>query len=141
MILRKLTRWVFGAGSIYHVGMGAIALQGGDASDQSALYLHALYRMIGALMVFVGCIYGLIARDPDASPLLLLFTALLSVLTLFCWGIAMVGGDVAWGQVAFDVLMQIPLLLASALYYPRARQKTLDIVEILATGEWTRARS
>ena len=28
------------------------------------------------------------------------------------------------------------MLAASVLYYPKARQRTLDVIELLATGTW-----
>lgn len=143
-MLRKVTRWIFGLNAAYQgaVGIAAllfpavtIAFYGGGAADQASLYMHALYRMIGALLVFVALISALIAKDPDGSPLLVLFMGILSVLTLFTWFLALGSGDVTWAQVSFDIIAQLPVIIASALYYPRAKRQTMDTLELLMTGE------
>jgi hypothetical protein len=144
-MLRKLTRYVFGANALYQGAVGLLALlapsftiwlYGGSEIDQSSPYLHALFRMIGALLVFVASISALIAKDPDGSPILLIFMALLQALGLFCWGLALAAGDVAFSQVWLDVVMQIPVLLAALAYYPRARQRTVDTLELLMSPRW-----
>jgi hypothetical protein len=145
--MRRFVRWVFSLNAVYSVGIGAlaflapaftIALYGGAASDAASLYLHALFRVIGAYMIFSGAISALVAYDPEASPLLLLAQGALSVLTLSCWGIALAAGDVEWSQVSVDVLVQLPILAAVALYYPRARQYVEDKLMILMDGSWKR---
>ena len=142
-MLRKVTRWVFGLNAAYQgvVGLLAllapvftIALYGGGPAEQASPYLAALFRMIGSLLIFVACISAVVAKDPDASPLLVAFMGFLSALGLATWGLALGAGDVTWSQVSLDVLVQIPVLVASVLYYPKAKQRTLDTIELLATG-------
>ena len=144
-MLRKVTRWVFGLNAAYQGVVGilalvapvlTIALHGGGPAEQASPYLAALFRMIGALLLFVALISAVIAKDPDASPLLIAIMGTLSTLTLLTWALAMGAGDVAFWQVSTDVLAQIPVLAASVLYYPKARQRTLDVIELLATGTW-----
>jgi len=142
-MLRKFTRWVFGANAAYQgvVGLLAllapvftIALYGGGPAEQGSPYLAALFRMIGSLLIFVALISAVIAKDPDASPLLVAIMGFLSALGLATWGLALAAGDVVWSQVSIDVLAQIPVLAASVLYYPKAKQRALDTIELLATG-------
>jgi len=142
-MLRKFTRWVFGANAVYQGVVGilallapvfTIALYGGGPAEQASPYLAALFRMIGSLLIFVACISAVVAKDPDASPLLVAFMGFLSALGLATWGLALGAGDVTWSQVSLDVLAQISVLVASVLYYPKAKQRTLDTIELLATG-------
>ena len=142
-MLRKFTRWVFGANAVYQGVVGVlallapvftIALYGGGPAEQGSPYLAALFRMIGSLLIFVSLISAVIAKDPDASPLLVAIMGFLSALGLATWGLALGAGDVTWSQVSFDVMAQIPVLVASVLYYPKAKQRALDTIELLATG-------
>ena len=144
-MLRKVTRWIMGANAVYQGAVGlialvapslAIALYGGGPADQGSPYLNALYRMIGALLVFVASISALIAKDPDGSPILLLFMALLQALGLVCWILALAAGDVAFSQVALDFVFQIPVLLAALAYYPVSRQRAVDTLELLMSPRW-----
>ena len=142
--MRRFTRWAFGLSAVYHGVMGAFALvapslailyNGGGAPEAGDPYLRALYRGMGAFMVFASLVQGLVARDPDASPLLVLFGGVLAALTVGTWGLAAAAGDVVWAQVSTDVLVQLPVLAAAALYYPKARRHTMDVLELLMTGD------
>ena len=142
--MRRIARWVYGASSVYHSVVGALALlaptlaivlHGGSAAEAGDPYMRAMYRGMGTFMVFTGLVSGLVAKDPDASPLLVAFLGVLSGLTLAGWGLAMAAGDVTFGQVSTDVLLQLPVLVVSALYYPVARRRTMDVLELLMTGD------
>lgn len=142
--MRRFTRWAFGLSAAYHGVMGALALvapslaiwwNGGGDVEAGDPYLRALYRGIGAFMVFAALVQGLVARDPDDAPLLVFFGGVLSALTLGTWGLALGAGDVSWTQVSTDVMIQVPVLVASIAYYPRARRRTMDVLELLLSGD------
>jgi hypothetical protein len=142
--MRRFTRWAFGLSAVYHGVMGALALaaptlaiyvNGGGAAEAGDPYLRALYRGMGAFMVFAALVKGLVARDPDGAPVLVFFGGVLSAITVGTWGLALAAGDVVWAQVSIDVLVQLPVLVAAALYYPRARRGTMDVLELLMTGD------
>ena len=144
-MLRRVTRWIMGANAVYQSCVGLLALvapslaiwlHGGGAVEQGSPYLNALYRTIGALMVFVASISALIAKDPDGSPILLLLMALLQAIGIVCWGLALAAGDVVFSQVALDFLFQIPVLVAALAYYPVSRQRTMDTIELLMSPRW-----
>ncbi len=142
--MRRFTRWAFGLSAAYHGVMGALALlapaaaivfNGGVDGEAGDPYLRALYRGMGAFMVFASLVHGLVARDPDGSPLLVLFGGALAALTIGTWGLAVASGDVVWAQVSRDVLIQLPVLVTALLYYPRARRNTMDVLELMLTGD------
>ena len=142
--MRRFTRWAFGLSAIYHGVMGAFALvapalaiayNGGGAAEAGDPYLRALYRGMGAFMVFASLVHGLVARDPDGSPILVLFGGVLAALTIGTWGLATAAGDVVWAQVSTDVLVQLPVLVTALLYYPRARRNTMDVLELMLSGD------
>ena len=142
--MRRFTRWAFGLSAAYHGVMGALALlapalaiayNGGGAAEAGDPYLRALYRGTGAFMVFASLVHGLVAKDPDGSPLLVLFGGVLAALTVGTWWLATAAGDVVWAQVSTDVLIGLPVLVAALLYYRRARRNTMDVIELMLSGD------
>ncbi len=116
-MLRRFTRWAFGLSAAYHGVMGAFALlapalaivyNGGGAADAGDPYLRALYRGMGAFMVFASLVHGLVAKDPDGSPILVLFGGVLA---------APLGAYIAKKVPAKGLLVLVGCLLALTSLY------------------------
>lgn len=132
--MRTFTRVVFGANAVYQGGVGllclfapalTIELYGGGEADLQMLYLRAILRGLGATLLLTAVISAMIARDPDARPVLLVLLGVTAVFTLLAWSLAVLAREVSLDQVALDITVQAVVLATVALYYPQSRAAIL----------------
>jgi hypothetical protein len=129
--MKLFTRIVFGFNTLYQASVGFAALlfpefiigfYQGTPEQQGILILRAAFRAFGFNLIFGGIISAIIAKDPVKNPLLLLLMASLSVLTMACWLIAWGSGEMNPSQFAFDIIVQIVIVVNVALMYPIAKR-------------------
>jgi hypothetical protein len=123
-------RIAFGLNALYQIAVGAVCLlapataadlHGGGHAEATTLLL-VTFRLLGVNLIPAGIVSLVAAADPDRHPILRALMGLIASLTLICWGIVVGMHTLAVGQVAsmvLNVVLQIAVLLAVVLYYPR----------------------
>jgi hypothetical protein len=130
--MRVYTRIIFGLNFLYQLLAGSlflflpvlsIGLYGFPSSDANSMAAHVGIRVMGLFMVVAGIVSFMITRNPDKNPVLLPIMAIISVLTLLCWFMALSAHEMTLGQVALDLAVQVLLLVGSIGYFGTAKRK------------------
>jgi hypothetical protein len=129
--MRTFMRIAFGLNALYQIAVGVVCLlapataaglHGGGFTEASTLLL-VTFRLLGVNLIPAGIVSIVVAFDPDRHPILRALMGLIATLTLICWGIVVGMHTLAVGQVAsmiLNVVVQICVLVAVVIYYPRA---------------------
>jgi hypothetical protein len=127
--MRLYTRIIFGLNFLYQVIVGAIflvspvisiSLYGFAPADAQSIAAHVGIRMMGVFLLLMAVVSVMIAINPDKNPVLLPLMGLASVLTLLCWALTLLTGEMKLGQVGLDIIVQVLLLIAVAGYAGKA---------------------
>jgi hypothetical protein len=127
--MRLYTRIVFCLNCLYQALAGvlflfapllSIGLYGFPAADGQSMAAHVGVRIGGVLLLVAAVISALIALNPDRYPVLLPIMALVSALTLICWGLTLFAHETTASQVGVDAIVQVLLLIGALGYAAKA---------------------
>jgi hypothetical protein len=126
--MRKALRVVAGLNGVFQMIVGLLCTLAPDAAakvfelGQTGPAILALTRMFGGLLFGSGLLSGLIARDPDRNPDLLVLASAACVANISADFIVVSSGELAFKHLAGGILIQV-ILVVLAIGHLRTRSR------------------